>query len=183
MNICVFGAARDEIAPAYLKLGEELGEALAERGHTMVFGAGAHGMMGAAARGAHRRGGRIIGVAPYFFDRPGILFQDCTELLQMDTMAQRKIRMRERSEAFIALPGGIGTMEELFEVITLRSLGQMDKPIVLLEAEDFWAPAVAMLESAVEKGFAQSSLLEQFRRFDRVEDCLDYLEGEARHDL
>ena len=118
MNICVFGAARDEIGENFMALGTALGRELAARGHTLVFGAGGHGMMGAAARGAYEMGGKIIGVVPYFFNTPGILFEHCTELIRMETMAERKTIMEERSDAFIALPGGIGTMEEIFEVIT-----------------------------------------------------------------
>ena len=123
MNICVFGAARDEIGENFMALGTALGRELALRGHTLVFGAGGHGMMGAAARGAYEMGGKIIGVVPYFFNTPGILFEHCTELIRMETMAERKTIMEERSDAFIALPGGIGTMEEIFEVITLSSMG------------------------------------------------------------
>ena len=82
----------------------------ARRGHTLVFGAGGHGMMGAAARGAYEMGGKIIGVVPYFFNTPGILFEHCTELIRMETMAERKTIMEERSDAFIALPGGIGDL-------------------------------------------------------------------------
>ena len=129
MNICVFGSARDEIGEGFMALGTALGRELAARGHTLVFGAGGHGMMGAAARGAYEAGGKIIGVVPYFFNAPGILFEHCTELVRMETMAERKTVMEERSDAFIALPGGVGTMEEIFEVITLSSLGRMRKNI------------------------------------------------------
>ena len=101
MNICVFGAARDEIGENFMALGTALGRELAARGHTLVFGAGGHGMMGAAARGAYEMGGKIIGVVPYFFNTPGILFEHCTELIRMETMAERKTIMEERSDALI----------------------------------------------------------------------------------
>ena len=166
MNICVFGAARDEIGEDFMALGTALGRELAARGHTLVFGAGGHGMMGAAARGAYEMGGKIIGVVPYFFNTPGILFEHCTEL----------IRMEERSDAFIALPGGIGTMEEIFEVITLSSLGRMQKKSAFLDAESYWEPAVELLRGAVDKGFAGKELNEHYARFTDVEACLDYLE-------
>ena len=96
MNICVFGSARDEIGEGFMALGTALGRELAARGHTLVFGAGGHGMMGAAARGAYEAGGKIIGVVPYFFNAPGILFEHCTELVRMETMAERKTVMEER---------------------------------------------------------------------------------------
>lgn len=176
LNICVFGAARDEIGENFMALGTALGRELAARGHTLVFGAGGHGMMGAAARGAYEMGGKIIGVVPYFFNTPGILFEHCTELIRMETMAERKTIMEERSDAFIALPGGIGTMEEIFEVITLSSLGRMQKKSAFLDAESYWEPAVELLRGAVEKGFAGRELNEHYARFTDVEACLDYLE-------
>lgn len=179
MNICVFGGARDDIGASFMALGAELGRELALRGHTLVFGAGGHGMMGAAARGAYERGGKIIGVVPYFFNAPGILFEHCTELVRMETMAERKTIMEERSDAFIALPGGIGTMEEIFEVITLSSLGRMKKKSVFLDAENYWEPAVELLRGAVEKGFATRALEEHYARFTDVKSCLDYLEAGA----
>ena len=139
-------------------------------------GAGGLGMMGAAARGAYEMGGKIIGVVPYFFNTPGILFEHCTELIRMETMAERKTIMEERSDAFIALPGGIGTMEEIFEVITLSSLGRMQKKSAFLDAESYWEPAVELLRGAVEKGFAGRELNEHYARFTDVNACLDYLE-------
>ena len=182
MKICVFGASSDELDPAFFELGEALGRAMAARGHTLVFGGGAHGLMGAAARGAAANGGRIVGVAPWFFDAPGILYENCTELVRMDTMAERKTIMRERSDAFIALPGGIGTMEEVLEVITLRTLGRMGKPVAFLDTEGYWLPTVEALRMTVEKGFAKPGLMEAFDYFTEAEACLDYLEGKS-HDL
>ena len=182
MNICVFGASSDDIAPAFFALGESLGRAMGERGHTLVFGGGAHGLMGAAARGAREKNGAVVGVAPWFFDRPGILFPHCTEQVRMDTMAERKTLMRQRSDAFIALPGGVGTMEEVLEVITLRTLGQTDKPVALLDCEGYWLPMVEALRHSVETGFAKAGLMDSFACFTDPEACLRYLE-EARHDL
>ena len=176
MNICVFGAARDEIGAEFMALGEALGREIARRGHTLVFGAGGHGMMGAAARGVYANGGRIIGVVPYFFNAPGLLFEHCSELIRMETMAERKTIMEERSDAFIALPGGIGTMEEVFETITLSSLGRMKKKTAFLDRDGYWLPAVELLRGAVEKGFAGHELAEHYAYFTDVTVCLDYLE-------
>lgn len=176
MNICVFGAARDEIGADFLALGETLGRELARRGHTLVFGAGGHGMMGAAARGARAQGGRIIGIAPRFFQTPGVLFEHCTELVLTETMAERKTIMEESADAFIALPGGIGTMEEVFETITLSSLGRMRKMTAFLDAEGYWEKAVELLQSAVAKGFAEASLAEHYAYFTDAAACLDALE-------
>lgn len=179
MKICVFGAARDEIAPEFIRLGETLGRALARRGHAMLFGGGAHGMMGAAARGCASEGGEIIGVAPYFFDRPGVLFDGCTQMIQMETMAERKTLMENEADAFLALPGGLGTFDELFEVLTMRNLGLHQKPIALLDCALFWAPTVELLRRTVEGGFAPASALDSFLCADDAEACLDYLERSA----
>ena len=183
MNICVFGAARDEIDGEFFALGEALGEAMGRRGHAMVFGGGAHGLMGAAARGCHRTGGRIISVVPWFFDGPGILWEDNAELIRMDTLAERKAIMMERSQAFLVLPGGLGTFDEFFEVLTMVNLGLHHKPIALLECGGYWDTARALIRDAVDKGFAAPSALELFDVFTDPEACLDWLERRARHDL
>ena len=183
MKICVFGAARDEIDPGFFALGEALGRALGERGHTLVFGGGAHGMMGAAARGCAAAGGAVIGVAPHFFRRPGVLFEGPATWYHMDTMAERKSVMEDLADGFIALPGGVGTMEEILEVVTLRGLGRMKKPIAFLDRDDYWRPTLAALENCVERGFAPASLREEYGSFTDPAECLDYLEREAAHDL
>ena len=183
MMICVFGAARDEIAPGYFAKAEALGRAMASRGHGLIFGAGAHGLMGAVARGCAQKDGEIIGVVPYFFNAPGVLFENCTELVRMETMGERKSIMESRADAFLAMPGGAGTFDEVFQVITMRNLGLHRKPIAFLDEDGYWLPAVEMLEKAVEKGFAAPTLLDCYGYFTEPEPCLDYLEriaGEVR---
>ena len=119
--------------------------------------------MGACARGAVVNGGCIIGVAPRFFDEPGILFQGCTELIFTETMSQRKAVMEDRAEAFIVLPGGIGTFEELFETLTLKQLGQHSKPMALVNTLDYFAPLLSALQSAAEGGFMSGGCLDLYR--------------------
>ena len=153
---------------------------MARRGHAMIFGGGAHGLMGAAARGCAREGGRIIGVAPRFFDKPGILFEGCAELVFTDTMAERKTVMTERADAFLALPGGIGTLDELFEVLTTRSLGRHAKPVALLDHDGYWHGAAAMIDTAVERGFSDPSVKELYGIFTDPAECVSYLEEGAR---
>ena len=175
MNICVFGAARDEIGENFMALGTALGRELAARGHTLVFGAGGHGMMGAAARGAYEMGGKIIGVVPYFFNTPGILFEHCTELIRMETMAERKTIMEERSDAFIALPGGIGTMEELFEVWTWGQLGYHAKPLGLLEVNGFYSKLGDFLDHLVAERFVRPQHREMLQIAGNPQNLLDAL--------
>ena len=162
MNVCVYGAASDDIDPAYLRAGEALGGALAENGIGLVFGGGAHGMMGAAARGAAGKGGTVIGVAPRFFDKPGILFDKCTRFVFTETIRQRKQYMEDQSDAFIVTPGGIGTMEEFFEMLTLKTLGRTQKPIVLYNIKGYFDPLCEMLSLSAAKGFLPRENLQAF---------------------
>ena len=138
MNICVYGAASNDISPNIIKKTEDLGREMAERGHALVFGGGNNGMMGASARGAHQGGGEIIGIAPRFFNADGVFFAGCTEFFLTDTMRERKKLMEEKSDAFIVTPGGIGTFDEFFEILTLRSLGQHTKAIAVYNIDGYY---------------------------------------------
>lgn len=128
MNICLYGASSPEIDPVYLDAAYAFGRLLAQHGHTLVYGGGAQGVMGAAARGAYEAGGKITGIAPTFLQVDGILFDHCTEFLLTDTMAERKTAMIAHADAFVMAPGGFGTLEEFFEVLTLKQLGGTIRP-------------------------------------------------------
>ena len=138
MKICIFGAASAHIDDIYIKKVEELGELLAKRGHSLVFGAGATGLMGAAARGFKRGGGFIHGVIPKFFREESVelIYEDCDKITYTETMSERKKTMEDECDAFIVTPGGIGTFEEFFEVLTLKQLGRHQKAIVIYDIED-----------------------------------------------
>ena len=176
MNICVYGASSNEIDPAYLEAGEKLGFEMAKRGHGLVFGGGAKGLMGASARGMTRGGGEIIGVAPRFFDVEGVLYQDCTEFIFTDTMRERKAIMEERADAFVMTPGGIGTFEEFFEILTLRQLGRHEKAIAVLNTKGYYEPLQQMLEQAIAQGFLRAECRGLCGFFEEPETLLDYLE-------
>lgn len=176
MNICVYGASSNVIAQAYIDAGEALGLAMAERGHKLVFGGGASGMMGAAARGMTQGNGEIIGVAPRFFDVDGVLYPDCTEFIFTDTMRERKSIMEEKADAFIMTPGGIGTFEEFYEILTLRQLGRHDKPIAILNVDDYYRPLIDMQEKAIAQKFMRPECADLCGWFDRIDPLLDYLE-------
>ncbi len=153
MNICIFGASSDRINEAYFDAAFKLGVLIAQGGHRLVFGGGREGLMGACARGVLSGGGRPLGVAPRFFDEPGILMKDACDFVFTDTMAERKTRMEDEADAFIALPGGIGTFEEFMEVLTLRQLERHRKPISLVNTLGYFDALEAMLREASEKGF------------------------------
>lgn len=162
MNVCVFGASSTQIDPSYIALTETLGEQLAAKGHTLVYGAGGSGLMGAVARGMTRGGGHIIGVVPSFFKVDGILYEYCDEIVYTDTMRQRKQIMDERSDAFVVTPGGIGTYEEFFEIYTLRQLARHNKPIIIFNINGYYDKLLEVLEYTVKERFMQESCLQLY---------------------
>ena len=176
MNICVYGASSKSIDEKYIKAGEALGEQMAERGHTLVFGGGGHGMMGAVARGVKKGGGKVIGVAPSFFNVDGVLFDGCDEFIYTETMRERKQIMEDRSDAFIAAPGGVGTFEELFEIITLKQLGRHSKPVAVFNVNGYYSGIKDMFERAVEESFMTRACLSLFGMTEDKGEILDYLE-------
>lgn len=186
MNICIFGASSRRLDQIFYQESEKTGRLIAEAGHCVVFGGGSDGLMGACARGAKAAGGRIIGIAPKIFDEPGILLQDCDELILTDSLSARKEKMFSMSNSFLALPGGIGTMDEFFEAITLRQLGLLQGPLVLLNTRGFYSPLVAFLENMAEQGFLSHNCLSLLRVCDTPAQALkalllpDHLAGSIR---
>jgi uncharacterized protein (TIGR00730 family) len=153
MNICIFGGASPATGQRFLDLGHRTGAAMADAGHLVVFGGGAAGMMGATATGALSRGGKVIGILPEFlFERepphPGV-----SDMRVVRTMHERKMQMYDLSDAFIALPGGFGTLEETMEVITWRQLSLHSKPIVFLGLDDFWRGIETTFDAMFASGF------------------------------
>lgn len=176
MNICVYGAASNKIDPVYIDATEALGKAMAQKGHTLIFGGGAGGVMGATARGMTSAGGEIIGVAPTFFV-DGVLYTGCTKFHYTETMRQRKQLMEDSADAFITAPGGIGTFEEFFEILTLKQLARHQKPIVILNIKGYYDKLLAFLEQVVAEGFMSGSCKELYYIANTVEEALDYLEN------
>ena len=177
MVICVYGAASKEIAEQFIEAGHALGFELAKRGHSLIFGGGDHGMMGAVARGAHDGGGHITGIQPSFFNVDGVLYERCDEYIYTDTMRERKQMMEDKSDAFIVTPGGVGTYEEFFEILTLKQLGRHRKPIVILNTDGYYDPMLSMLQSAVDARFINEKNLSLFYLTDDIQKALDYVEN------
>lgn len=176
MNICVYGASSNAIDKDYILAGERLGEELAKRGHTLIFGAGAGGLMGAAARGADRMSGKMIGVAPLFFNADGILYDNCTELIRTTTMRERKQILEDLSDAFIMAPGGIGTFEEFFEVLTLKQLARHNKAIAVLNTNGYYDSLNKVLKDITNGGFMREDSLGLYETFSDPVSVLDYVE-------
>ena len=186
MNVCIFGASSDHLDPGYYQAAERFGRLAASDGHTVIFGGGAGGMMGACARGVQAAGGHLIGIAPRMFDEPGFLLENCDQMIFTDTLAERKEKMFAMSDAFVSLPGGIGTMDEFFEAITLRQLGLLRGSLVLMNTFGYYSPLVSYLESMAEQGFMSRSCLSLIHLCDTPEDALaaismtDELNGSIR---
>lgn len=175
MNVCIFGASSNTIDKAYINAAIELGELLAKDGNTLVFGAGNEGVMGASARGFTKGGGRIVGVAPSFFNVDGKLYAKCDELVRTDSMRERKFYMEENADAFVIAPGGIGTFEEFFEVLTLKQLAQHNKAIVILNTNGYYDELLAFMNTAVKQNFIMPACLSLYASFDTPKEVADYL--------
>ena len=176
MKICVFGASSDRIEPAYYDAAYELGALLAREGHRLVFGGGAGGLMGACARGVLSTGGRPIGIAPRFFNVDGVLYPHCDELIYTETMRERKQRMEDLSGAFIVSPGGIGTFEEFFEILTLKQLGRTKKPLVILNTAGYYDDMLNMMRHTVESNFMSAQTFDLIAVVNTPEQAIDYIE-------
>ncbi len=182
MKICVFGASSSTIDKDYVEQIEALGRNMAKRGHSLIYGAGASGLMGAAARGAYEHGAEIIGVVPTFFEEEdmgvdGKIFQNCTELITTESMRDRKKIMEDKADAFIIAPGGIGTFEEFFEVFTLKQLERHNKAIAVFNVKGYYDDMLNMLDKAVEKNFLRKPCMNLFKVFDDETEMLDYIEN------
>ena len=153
MNICLYGSGSRKIDKIYTDNAYELGRQLAKNGHTLVFGGGDTGMMGACAEGVHDNNGRTIGIAPEWIGNFEPLCEKCSEFIHVDTMDERKNKFLEKSDAFIITPGGIGTMDEFFEIITLKKLKQHNKEIIIFNIDGFFNKMLEMIDEMSEKGF------------------------------
>lgn len=154
MNLCVFCAASNELAPVYQEAAMELGAEMGKRGHRLVYGGGHVGLMGILARAVHQQGGLVTGVIPEALYVREVAYTDADELIVTTDMRTRKAKMDELADVFIALPGGYGTLEELVEVITAKSIGLHNKPIFILNTNHFYQPLQRLFEHFETEGFA-----------------------------
>ncbi len=159
-RICVFCGSSDNVPPEYLQTAREMGQAIAAQGLALVYGGGGTGMMGAVAGGALGAGGRAIGVTINLFNTAGLGRPDLSELHVFETLHERKAKMVELADGFIALPGGLGTLDELVESLTWAQLGLHAKPVGLLNPKGYFDPFLAMLEQARQVGFLYSDQAE-----------------------
>ncbi|MBF7052193.1 TIGR00730 family Rossman fold protein [Halomonas sp. KAO] len=177
-RFCVFLGSREGRDPQYLADARRLGEALARRGHNLVYGGARIGMMGALADSTLAAGGEVIGVMPdHLVDREQAHL-GLTELIRVRNMHERKASMAAHADAFIMLPGGIGTLEEFFEAWTWHYLGLHDKPIGVLDSEGFYAPLLSFLDNTVEQGFLNARTRAEVLDATDPLELLDILEAQ-----
>jgi uncharacterized protein (TIGR00730 family) len=177
-TVCVFCSASDDIDERFLEQATELGRELAARGHDLVTGGGSVSSMGAVARAARERGARTIGVIPDALLYSEVADSGSSELVVTTDMRERKGVMDERSDAFVALAGGIGTLEELLEVWVARTLGLHDKPIVIVDPEDVFAPLAAQIDTLVDRGFMRAEARGVVTWVRTAEEAFDALDQE-----
>jgi uncharacterized protein (TIGR00730 family) len=175
LHVCVYCSSSTAIDPHHVAAAKELGRALAEAGHTLVWGGATVGLMGEVARAAREAGGRTEGIIPEHLIALEIADTAADDLVITPDMASRKAEMARRADAFVALPGGFGTLEELLEQLTLRLLAQHDKPVVLLDSGGFWQPLVAVFERLYEERFARPESRSAYVVTSRVDEVMEAL--------
>ena len=178
-SICVFCGSAPGARPSYSAAAEELGTALAHRGITLVYGGGRLGLMGIAADAVLEAGGRVIGVIPRMLIERELAHPNLTRQHVVATMHERKTLMAELSDAFVGLPGGMGTFDELVEIVTWAQLGLHAKPVVLANIEDYFRPLYAMLDHAVTEGFVTAVSRARWRNADSVTSVMQILAKEG----
>ncbi|HWI80514.1 TIGR00730 family Rossman fold protein [Ramlibacter sp.] len=176
-SLCVYCGSRT--VPAFVELAAAVGRWIGAHRGQLVYGGGNNGLMGVMADATLAAGGRVVGVIPHALVNREFAKRDCTELHVVDTMHDRKRMMAERADAFLALPGGIGTFEELFEVWTWRQLGYHDKPVGILNAGGYYDPLLAFLDSSVQHGFMNDWQMDLVRVGTDHEQLLDELARSA----
>lgn len=171
--LCVYCGSSSQVRDSHLQAARELGILAARAGVAIVYGGGRVGMMGAVAEGAQSAGGRVIGIIPQHLEKLEAGNRGITEYLVVDSMHARKQLMAERSDAFCALPGGLGTLDETFEIITWRQLKLHDKPVILANIDGFWDPLIHLVEHQTTEGYLRGGSTGLFHVVERVDQVLD----------
>ncbi len=178
-SLCVYCGSSSGVDRSHRDAAARLGRLMAERGVRLVFGGGNIGLMGALAQAALDAGGSVTGVIPRHLADREVAHPDVTELIVVDSMHERKLRMFQLADAFAVLAGGLGTLDETFEIITWRQLGLHDKPIVLVDCAGYWAPLRRLLDHVAASGFAGEGASRLFTVVERVDDVFAAIDAAA----
>lgn len=179
-NICVYCGSAEGDDPRHAAAAETFGRLLAQAGIGLVFGGGSCGLMGITARATLNAGGRVTGIIPTFLDEREIAMRGLTEMIVVEDMHTRKRLMFEKSDAFVALPGGVGTLEELTEQLTWIQLGRHTKPLVIADVGGFWRPLLTLFAHMHNEGFIREGYDVRYMVAERVEDILPMIAATAR---
>lgn len=174
-SVTVYCSSSRHVPRIYFDAANELGTAIARAKWDLIYGGNLIGCMGALADAARAAGGRVIGITPELLVREGIADNACSELVVTDTMRQRKALMEARGDAFVALPGGLGTLEEVFEILVAKLLGYHQKPIVLLNVAGYYAPLLAMIEHGIEHRFIKPAARAAYFVAGSVPEAMEFL--------
>ena len=177
-SVCVYCGSSDRVDERYKAAARNLGRLLANGSFSVVYGGGRVGLMGILADSALENKGSVVGIIPSHIREKEVDHPGLTELHVVDNMHSRKMMMFDRSDAFVILPGGLGTLDETFEIITWRQLGVHDKPIVLVNLNGYWDALLRMVDQMIDEGFANDSHRKLFRVVDTVDEVLPALETE-----
>ena len=173
--ICVFCASSSHVAPVYMETATELGRRMGRMGVELIYGGASIGLMGCVARGVHEEGGRVTGVLPEFFKTKDIEYREADRLIVTKDMRDRKAELDARADGFIVLPGGIGTLEEAMEILSMRQLKLTDKPLVFVNTEGFYEGLISHLKEIVDLNFAKPNTLDLFGVAADPEQALQYI--------
>ena len=179
-KICVFAGAAPGTDPAYGEAAYELGRTIAGLGMGLVYGGGRSGLMGRVADGAVEAGGHVTGIIPKFLDKIEIGHEGVTKLHVIDTMHQRKEMMYAQSDAFVVLPGGLGTLDETMEITTWRQLDLHKKPVIILNINGYWDHLLSMLDKVISEGFMHHDHLDHFETVEAVPELVRHLKSLGR---
>lgn len=177
LSICVYSASSNHIGEPYFEAARNLGRLMGQRGHTLIFGGGNIGLMNAMALEVQRAGGRAVGVIPIALREKKWCLETADEIITTDGLRDRKAVMEERADAFVAMPGGFGTLEELLEIITLKQLRYHAKAIVVLDVGGYYDPLLAQFERMFGEGFARRKFAELYHVTTDPADALDHIES------
>jgi len=176
-NVCVYCSSSDVIDRRFFEVAHRLGTELGQRGDTLIYGGGSVGLMGEVARACHEHHGQVVGVIPESLKTAEIAYHQADELIVTETMSERKTLMFTRGDAFVILPGGFGTLEELAEVIVLKVLKYQDRPIIILNCHGFYDPLVDLFEHFIEHQFAKPKHRELYHIVTDVDQVFKALDG------
>lgn len=177
MNICIYGSYGKNLDKNLINLSGEIGIEMAKRNHTLVFGGGKNGLLGELAKAVNNNNKEIIGVILDDSDMENFVYKECSTLISKKNMSERKLYMEDNSDGFIVLPGGIGTLDEFFEILVLKNKGIWNKPIVLFNYKDFFYDLILFMKKIIKENMMNENVFDLFYITDSMNDMFNYLEN------